>query len=142
MVRIPVTGKKVPLLIYYLGQWVPVACLVSVKIWLEERLDDTSTPDSGRYKTRWPANDAEWGVEMEGVTVLTDATDQLWYTWQFFLELVRSNGVNIRVPVEDINGNLKIFEGFVFINYAEITGNAAEPWSKSSVKLLSSGGLL
>lgn len=141
MIRRPVTGKGVPLQVKVDADWLQVACLVDVKLFLSEQLDDTSTPDSGRYQTLWPSGFAKWGGELSAVTVLKDDNESLWFTWQFFLELVRSNGAWIRIPVIDIDGFEKIFTGFVFVSYVDITGNAGEPWSKSSVQLQGSGNI-
>lgn len=124
--RVIVDGKKVKLEVWKVDAYYPVACTVSVSFWATEEYDITSTPDSGRYRTRKPINDGDWGVDFTGVTVLQDAVDTLWYSWEFLLELVRSQGVNIRVKFIDRNGNTKSITGHVYIPRVQIEGIAGQ----------------
>lgn len=125
--RVIVDGKKVILEVWKVDAYYPVACAVSVSFWATEEYDITSTPDSGRYRTRRPINDGDWGVDFTGVTVLQDAVDTLWFSWEFLLELVRSQGVNIRVKFIDRNGNEKSITGHVYIQRVQIDGMAGQP---------------
>ena len=118
----------------------PVACLVTVSLWETEEYDITSTPDSGRWRTRAPINDGDWGVNIESVTVLTDPDEALYFTWEFFLELARSNGVNIELVITDKNGGTKVYRGKCFLPRNEINGTAGDV-SRSNIQLIGSGGL-
>jgi hypothetical protein len=139
MIRKPVKGKKVRCYIYKVDGYYPVACLTNVRLWITEQVDDTSTPDSGRYVTLKPAGVARWGIDLTTVTVLEDLTETLYFTWEFFIELVRTNGVNVKVVVEDVVGNQKVYAGFCYTPQLEISGNAEDDWSNGSIQLLGSG---
>lgn len=138
--RIVVPGKNVVLKVWKEDGYVPVPCLIDVSIWLTEEYDDTSTPDSGRYVTRAPSGEAAWGVDIEAVTVLDDPSDVLFFTWEFFLELVRSNGVDIELTLTDTAGGTKVYRGFVFMPNNRIGGTAGDV-SRSSHQLIGSGGI-
>jgi len=138
--RTVVPGKNVVLKVWKEDGYVPVPCLIDVSIWLTEEYDDTSTPDSGRYVTRAPSGKAEWGVDIESVTVLDDPSDVLFFTWEFFLELVRSNGVDIELTLTDTLGGTKVYRGFVYMPNNRISGTAGDV-SRSTHQLIGSAGI-
>lgn len=136
--RVIVDGKKVILKVWKVDAYYPVACAVSVAFWATEEHDITSTPASGRYRTRKPINDGDWGVDFSGVTVLQDSVDTLWFSWEFLLELVRSQGVQIQVLFIDRAGNTKSIEGHVFIPRVQIEGSAGEV-AKDTITFIGDG---
>ena len=138
--RVIVDGKKVILKVWKVDAYYPVACAVSVAFWATEEHDITSTPDSGPYRTRKPVNDGDWGVDFSGVTVLQDAVDTLWFSWEFLLELVRRQGVQIQVLFIDRNGNSKSITGHVYIPRVQIEGSAGEV-AKDTITFLGDGNI-
>jgi hypothetical protein len=111
-----------------------------VRYWLTEQYEDTSTPDSGRYVTRAPVNKAEWGIDFTGVTVLKDDVDTLWFGWEFMLEIVRSQGVNVQVIFTDKNGFTKNLTGHVFLPSTSIEGTAGDV-AKDTISFLGNGAV-
>jgi hypothetical protein len=138
--RVIVEGKNFTLSIFKVDNYYPIACIVDMELWEDEDYDDTSTPDSGVFVTLAAANRKQWGVNLNLVTVLRDLNDVMWFSWEFFLELVRNAGVDIKLTATDKSAYSKNWTGHVKIGRTTMAGKAGEV-SNSTIQLLGSGPL-
>jgi predicted secreted protein len=123
-----VYGKDVVILAKKNGSpdYYPFACAESVKLKMETELVNTSTVDTGAWETSAPSGRNSWSAILSGVLVLKDEIDNLWFGWEMFLLQVRSEGLDLKFVMTDVEGNEKFATGAVWVPSSEISGDAEE----------------
>lgn len=135
-----VYGKDVKLEAYKIDGYYPFACATEVTLTMNTEIDFTTTPDSGYYRTKKSVGLNDWFIEFKSVTVLQDAVNTFWYSWETLLEQIRNNELNIRLTFKDRTNHTKYIIGKVIIPQT-IMGGLTGDFSTDSIRFEGTGPL-
>lgn len=135
-----VYGDDVVLEAYKENAYIPFACVEEVAIAMQSEIMPTSVPDSGAWADFTYAGKNSWTAQLNGVLVLKDAVNALWFGWEMFLLQVRSTPLNIRMRWKDRQGIEKYCTGKVLIPDSGISGKSGDI-SRYSIRFQGTGPL-
>lgn len=121
-----VYGDDVVILAWKGDGYYPFACVETCEVELLTELLESSAPGSGAWEDYEPSGRNSWTAKMGGVMVLEDDIDTLWYSWELFLQQVRSNGLDLKFAWKDKEGNEKYATGKAYIPSSSMIGTAAD----------------
>lgn len=119
----------------------PFACAEEGEINMQSELLPASTAATGAWEEFRPSGKNSWAASLSGVIVLRDLVDQLWFSWELFVEAIRRNGLDMRFTYTDRTlGFSKTQRGKV---YLPETGHSfkADDFARWFAKLQGSGPL-
>jgi predicted secreted protein len=115
------------------------ACAQAITLTVETDVLETSTPETGAWKTFKPVGQNSWRVSLQGILFLRDQSTTKNFALETITEQIRSDGYDIRLRFIDVEGYQNILSGSVYIPFTEITGGAINPFGKFSTEWLGSG---
>lgn len=135
-----VYGKDVVIMAWKVNDYYPFACAEEVFLEMNSELISSTTGDSGAWDYYEYSGRNNWNASLKGTTVLQDAIDDLWFSWEMFLLSVRSQTMDLKFLFTDNQGNQKYATGKGLIPNSTISG-VAEDFSDYTVKFQGSGPL-
>jgi len=134
-----VWGKGVVLQAFKVDGYYSFACARTVRLRMNTEPIETTVPGDGAWKSFASSNQNEYVIELNLITVLKDAVDALWFSWETLLEQIRSNAMDLKMTWTDRTGFTKYatFKGLIIETV--IDGTAEDDFSYSSITLKGAG---
>lgn len=118
-----VYGDDVIVKAYKDTDYYPFACVEEMTITKRAAILPSSVPDSGAWEDYKYSGKGGWEVSLNGVLVLKDDINTLWFSLDTFLLQAQTTGLDLKFEWTDKNG---------FLQYA--TGRALIPESGNNIK--------
>lgn len=138
--RVPVMGRDVVISAWKGDNYYPFCAAEEVMLTMISEIIDSTTGNSGAWNYFDYSGKNNWNASLKGTTILQDAVDTLWFSWELFLLSVRSQKLDLKITFTDVNGNVKYCSGQGLIPESSIRGMADE-FSDYDFKITGSGPL-
>lgn len=125
---------------YKVDGYYPFACVEHVAISMRSLLYPSSVPDSGAWEDYKYSGKNGWDVQLDGVFVLEDMVETLWFAWETLLLQLRTTGMDLRFRWTDKKGVEKHATGKALIPESGINGTSGD-FGRWSLKLQGTGPL-
>lgn len=120
-----VLGKDYLLTVAISNVYYPFACVQEVGLNVSTEMVNTTTADSGIYRTRIPRL-SEWSISLSGVHILRDTTTTKMFALDLITEQVRKTGLDIKLLWTDTGAYTRTIAGHVFISSTDFRGIAGQ----------------
>lgn len=110
-----VLAKDAVLYMYKDGDYRRFACVFGLTLSMDTEAIETTAPGDGAWRDYESSNANGFTLHIDLITVLQDAIDDLWFTWETLLQQIRSAKQDLKLVWTDKAGNTKYaaFQGVI-----------------------------